>query len=77
MWLSRALQYTSEITLDQTDEATARILTRQMYTFLIICVRDEHWQSFEERIFTMAWKRGDYCMYGISRKRGQGFGVAE
>ena len=69
VWMSGALQHTAEITLDHPDETSARIFARQMYT---ICVRDAHWQSFEGRPITMAWKRGDYCMNGISRKRDQG-----
>ena len=70
--MNGALQHTTEITLDHPDEASARMFARQMYTLLIICVRDEHWKSFEERLITMAWKRGDCCMNGISRKRDQG-----
>ena len=35
VWVSGALQHTSEITLDQPDEASARIFARQMYTLLI------------------------------------------
>ena len=67
VWMSGALQHTTEITLDQPDEASARIFARQMCVpFSLICVRDERWQSFEERLITTAWKRGDYCMNGIS-----------
>ena len=35
VWMSGALQHTTEITLDQPDEASARIFARQMYTLLI------------------------------------------
>ena len=72
VWMSGALQHTTEITLDQPDEASARFSRDRCIPFSIICVMDEHWQSFEERLITMAWKRGDYCMNGISRKRDQG-----
>ena len=40
-------------------------------------VKDEHWHSFEERLITMPWKRGDYCMNGISENEIKVFGVAE
>ena len=35
VWMSGALQHTTEITLDQPDEASVRIFARQMYTLLI------------------------------------------
>ena len=35
VWMNGALQHTTEITLDQPDEASARIFARQMYTLLI------------------------------------------
>ena len=35
VWMSGALRHTTEITLDQPDEASARIFARQMYTLLI------------------------------------------
>ena len=40
--------------------------------FSFTCVRDDHWQSFAERLITMVWKLGDYCINGISQKRDQG-----
>ena len=35
VWMSGALQHTTEITLDQPDEASAPIFARHMYTLLI------------------------------------------
>ena len=35
VWMNGALQHTTEITLDQPDEASARIFARHMYTLLI------------------------------------------
>ena len=35
VWMNGALQHTTEIMLDQPDEASARIFARQMYTLLI------------------------------------------
>ena len=35
VWMSGALKHTTEIALDQPDEASERIFARQMYTFLI------------------------------------------
>ena len=35
VWMSGALKLSSEITLDQQDQAAARIFARQMYTLLI------------------------------------------
>ena len=66
VWMSGALQHTTEITLDQPERGFSR---DRCIPFSFICVRDEHWQSFGERLITMTWKRGDYCMNGISRKR--------
>ena len=72
VWMSGALKLISEITLDQPDQAAAGFSRDRCILFSFICVRDEHWQSFEERLITLVWKRGDYCMNGISRKRDQG-----
>ena len=62
----------AEITLDQPNQAAARILARQLYTLLIHLCEGLAlaWHSFEERLFTMVWKRGDCYMNGISQKRG-------
>ena len=51
---------------------TTQACALKMNTEITLDQPDQHWQSFEERLFTMAWKRGDYCMNGTSRKRGQG-----
>ena len=71
VWMSGALQHTTEITVDQPDEASARMFARQMYTLLILGNRSR------SALITMAWKRGEYCINGISRKRDQGFGTKE
>ena len=65
--MNGALQHTTEITLDQLDEASARIFARQMFSLLIhLCEGRSIGQSFAERLITMVWKRGDYCMNGIA-----------
>ena len=72
VWMSGALQHTTEITLDQPDEASAsaRIFARQMFTLLIhLC---------EGRALAIVRRAPDhngledYCMNGTSRKRDQG-----
>ena len=78
VWMNGALQHTTEITLDQPDEASARFFcTTDVIPFSFICVRDDHWQSFAERLITMVWKRGDYCMMVSAKNEIKGFGVVE
>ena len=66
VWMSGALKLSSEITLDQPDRQLRGFSRDRRILFSVICARDEHWQSFEERQITVVGKRG------ISRKRGQG-----
>ena len=68
VWMNGALQHTTEITLDQPDvHRRVFFLQDKCIPFSFICVRDDHLQSFEERLITTVWKRGDYCMNGISQ----------
>ena len=43
VWMNGALQHTTEITLDQPDEASARIFARQSYTLLIHLCEGRAW----------------------------------
>ena len=72
VWMGDALKMNAEITLDQPNQAAARILRDSCIPCSLICVRDEHWHSFEEHLITMVCKRGDCYLNGISRRRGRG-----